>query len=150
MDNYIIREGEERDIKNILVMAERCWEHTIYEEKFNAEIPELLLLGCIENNLLSVLEVDGVLNGFAASVKAPLMASSEAYNGTEIGLWLEPEHRKGGKGVRLIKHIESLAKKSGIKYFNLVFMMSLMPEIMQGIYEAIGYTKSEVVYTKVL
>ena len=42
------------------------------------------------------------------------------------------------------------ARKAGVKYWNMVYLTSSMPDRIEAIYQKMGYVKTEVTYSKVL
>jgi len=145
----MIRVATEEDVSSILLLCEDFWEHTLYDEKFDHDHTRIMVNMALDHGLLAVLDIDGVV-GFVAGIKSHLMASKQALTGTELAWWVNPEHRKGRKGIDLMIFIEDLAKQQGIKYWNMISMESSSPEIANKIYERLGYSKSETSYTKVL
>ena len=148
--NRIVRTGEEKDMDSIVEMAREFWKHTGYDEEYCPDTVYAMASLCLNQGLLSVLEIEGTVNGFACGIKGSLLANSNVSTGTELAWWVNPEHRKGRNGINLLKHLEYQAKKAGIKYWNMLFMESSMPLIIEGIYQKMGYNKAEVYYTKVL
>lgn len=146
----MIRAGQKSDIPAIVTMASEFWGHTIYTEPVCPESVSLMANHCIDNGLMSVLEIDGEVVGFASGVKGPLLGNNSVMAGTEIAWWVDPDHRSGKNGVALLKHIEGLAKEAGIKYWNMAYMESSMPEQIKSIYEKLGYQQTEVIYSRVL
>lgn len=146
----MIRLGAKEDLPAIVAMAEEFWSHTIYDEPYCPDSVEIMAEMCIDNKLLCVLEVDDKVHGFACAVKGALLGNAKITSGTEIAWWVDPDYRKGRHGIELLINLERLAKQAGIKYWNMIFMESSMPEAIEGIYQKLGYNRSEVVYTKVL
>jgi len=146
----MIREGTESDLDFIVDMAKEFWKHTIYDEKYCPDTVWHMAAQCLSHGLLSVLEIDGEVVGFACGVKGALLGNSDVLSGTEIAWWVNPDHRSGRNGISLLRHIEGQAKKCGIKYWNMAHMESSMPETVQSIYEKMGYKRTEVIYTRVL
>jgi hypothetical protein len=146
----MIRLGTTKDIPQIVEMARDFWKETIYDEPFCSETVAAMSQLCIDQGLMCVVDIDGVLEGFACGVKGPLLANAEVLSGTEVAWWVNPDHRKGRNGIALLLSLEQQAKAQGIKYWNMVFMESSMPEKIEGIYKKMGYKKTEVFYTKVI
>lgn len=146
----MVRKGAVSDIDSIISMASEFWGHTIYDEGYCPETIEAMASLCIEQELMSVLEVDGEVVGFACGVKGTLLGNCNVTSGTEIAWWVNPDNRSGRSGIALLKHIEGLAKDAGIKHWNMAFMVSSMPEQIEAIYIKMGYTKTEIIYSKVL
>lgn len=143
----MIRNGTSEDIPKIIEMAREFWTHTMYEEEFEDYIVEHLSQECINQKMMIVLDVDGV-RGFACGLIGPLMASSKAKIGQEVAWWVDPDYRKGSNGIKLLKGLEGAAKLAGVKYWNMIFMKSSMPDVIEGMYQKMGYTIAEVAYCK--
>lgn len=146
----MIRNGEYKDLPRIVEMAREFWSHTIYDEEYCPDTVYVMAELSLNQGLLSVLEVDGIARGFACGIKGPLLANSEVFTGTELAWWVDPEYRQGKNGIGLMEHLENQAKEVGIKYWNMAYMESSMPEVIKGIYKKMGYTKVESTYMKVL
>lgn len=146
----MIRAGHNGDIPAIVDMAEEFWSHTIYEEPYCSDTTEAMLAQSIEQGMLSVLVVNGLLVGFACGIYAPLLGNGSVLTGTELAWWVDPEHRKGRNGIGLLIHLENQAKDAGVKYWNMVYMESSMPQEIKGIYERLGYKRTETTYTRTL
>ena len=146
----MVRAGQESDFDKLVAMSETFWANTMYDEDFCPDTCHRMLSLCLVQGLLSVVEIDGEPVGFACGIKGALLGNSQVSSGTELAWWVEPEHRGGRNGIALLKHLEGLARDAGIKYWNMIFMDSSMPEAVEGIYKKMGYRKSETVYTRVL
>jgi hypothetical protein len=146
----MVRDGCLDDIPSIIGMAKDFWSHTIYDEPACSASVEAMAKLCISQGLMSVLDVDGKVVGFACGVKGPLLGNNQVTTGTEIAWWVNPQSRAGKNGIALLRHIEGLARVAGIKYWNMAYMESSMPEQIKSIYEKMGYKQTEVIYTRVL
>lgn len=146
----MVRDGTAADLPAVVVMAREFWKHTRYDEPFDPDYVEYMSDLALQHGLLAILEMDGVVEGFTAGLKSPLLACHAVLSGTEIAYWVNPAARKGRNGIALIRHIEGMARTQGIKYWNMVAMESSMPEMVARIYGALGYEKSETSYTRIL
>lgn len=146
----MVRDGNKDDLPAVVEMAREFWQHTMYAEPFDANYVEFMASMAIEHGLLAILEIDGVIEGFTAGLKSPLLACADVMSGTEIAWWVNPSARKGRNGIALMQHIEQMAKAQGVKYWNMIVMESCQPEVGAAIYERLGYKKSETSYTRVL
>jgi GNAT superfamily N-acetyltransferase len=146
----MIREATKQDFDDILRLSADFWLHTQFSEPFNAEHTKNMVQLAHDHCLLAVVEIDSRVVGFCAGICAPLMGSPHAVAGTELAWWVDPEHRGGKNGIALLLFMEQLAKKAGVKYWNMVSMESSMPEQVGRMYEKMGYHKSETSYTKVI
>jgi N-acetylglutamate synthase-like GNAT family acetyltransferase len=146
----MIRSGTTEDIPEIVEMAREFWKETIYKETFDPETVEAMSQLCIDQGLMCVVDIGGKLEGFACGVKGALLANSEVLSGTEVAWWVNPDHRQGKNGIGLLMALEKQAKEQGIKYWNMAYMQSSMPEKIEGIYKRLGYERAEVIYAKVI
>lgn len=146
----MVRDGNKDDLPAVVEMAREFWQHTMYAEPFDADYVEFMASMAIDHGLLAILELDGVIEGFTAGLKSPLLACADVLSGTEIAWWVNPAARKGRNGIALMQHIEQMAKAQGVKYWNMIVMESCQPEVGAAIYERLGYKKSETSYTRVL
>lgn len=81
--------------------------------------------------------------GMIAGQTSPFMFGAKKV-ATELGWWVEPEHRKSGIGKLLLQAFEAWAKKVGC---DLIVMISLDDELGK-FYEANGYILTERSYIK--
>ena len=145
-----VRDGVETDIPAIVEMGREFWKVSGVDEEYDPPSVIGMLHICIAQRLLSVLEVAGHPEGFACGVASPLIANNRVLSGQELAWWVNPRHRKGRNGIKLLKHLEALAGKAGVKYWSMLFMESSMPREVEQIYNCLGYVKSETTHTKVL
>jgi GNAT superfamily N-acetyltransferase len=90
---------------------------------------------------------DGILVGYIAGiVKAHLHYVTTLHAFTDV-FWLRPDLRKGGIGIKLFREYErTLIRRGVIK----VFIASKVHLDMSKIFERLGWTRTEVVYSKVI
>jgi len=146
----MVRAGEKKDFDTIVKMAKEFTDLSGYNEKYCPNTVYAMASMCLDQGLLSVLEIDGIVKGVACGLKGALVTNSEVSMGSELIWWVDPEFRKGKNGISLLRHLENQAKKEGMKYWNMVFLESSMPLVIEKIYQKMGYNKTEVTYTKVL
>lgn len=147
----MIRKGCEEDIPRIVEMLSEMKDASRYiDDEFCPDTCAGVAQGCIESDMLSVLEVDGVVQGFAGGIIGTLLFNRNIKSGTELAWWVDPDHRELGSGIELLAHIEGLARLRGVKHWNMVYQTASMPEVVKAIYEKMGYTQNEIVYSRVL
>lgn len=144
----MIRRAEPADFAGIEELVENFWPSTGsgVEYKKGSSIPFIEMTHL--HGLLIVAEVDGNLVGFAAGCLSPLMGNDEVLVGAELCWWVEPEHRRGSIGLKLLRELEQAAKDLGCTKFSMAFIESSMPEIVKDIYINEGYSLAETTYTK--
>jgi L-amino acid N-acyltransferase YncA len=144
----MIRKAMASDLDPILDMGVDFWRETIFSEPYDRSCAKLMMDSCMEKDLLAVLEVDGKVEGFVAGVVGPVYANPNVMAGSEIAWWINSEHRNSGNGKALMKFMEQLAKKQGVKYWSMVSMESSDPEKANAMYAKAGYAKTETVWNK--
>lgn len=145
----MIRQAEEKDFDAILDMCEEFWGHTQFVEDFDrSHTLDMVALSC-SHGLLVVAD-DGEIFGFMAAIKSPLLGSRQAWMATELAWYVKPEKRGKLVGVQLVSALERLCIKQEVKYLNLAYMQTSMPETVRKLYERMGYELQETLYTKVL
>lgn len=146
----MIREATIDDIAPITEMALLFWQESPFNIPADEETIKRFAEHCLEQNLLCVLELDNVVEGFAAGIKGVMLGDSNVTCGNEVAWWVNPEHRGGKNGIKLLRFLEDMAKNADIRFWTMAFMTSSMPEVVEGIYQKLGYVKTEVSYTKEL
>jgi len=146
----MIRVAEIKDIPSIVDMGLMFWKESPFDIDADSDSIRDFALLCIGQNLLCVLEIDGNLEGFAAGIKGAMLGNVNISCGNEVAWWVNPSHRGGKNGIALLHFLEGMAKDEGIRFWTMAFMTSSMPEKVEGIYQRLGYEKTEVSYTKEL
>lgn len=145
----MIRKATPQDFNAILDLSQEFWKYTLFDEEFDRDHTLLMVKQSFDYGLLAALEIDLEVVGFVSGIKSFLLGSPAALMGVELAWWVTPDHRGGKNGIKLLKFIETLAREQGIKYWTMVSMESSMPEQINGLYEKLGYKKSETGFTKV-
>ena len=147
----IIRAGQLIDLERCLDMAESFYEVAGYKD----DVP-LCRDSCREfmefsmsQGLLFVAALEDSVVGFVLGIASPYIMNKKYLAGAELAWWVEPEHRKGTTGVRLLKAIEKSAKDLGVKMWSMMSLESVEPEKMERLYNALGYTPMERTYVRV-
>jgi len=146
----MIRHATEKDIEAIADMSMEFWKETSFDVPADRESVIGFAEHCLSENLLCVLEIGGNVEGFAAGIKGYMLGNVNIVCGNEVAWWVNPSHRGGRNGIKLLKYIEQMAKDAGVRFWTMAFMQSSMPEQIESIYQKLGYYKTEVLYTKEL
>lgn len=146
----MIRAATIDDVPAICDMAERFWATTRYDDPFDFDSVADMAAHCIEQGIMLILEVDGVVAGFCCAVIGGLLGNRNVKVSTEIAYYVYPEHRKGRHGIDLIDGLESESKAKGCKYCNMAVMLDAAPEVAEKIYQSRGYQPNECLWTRVL
>lgn len=147
----LIREAINDDVDAIIDMAEKFWQHTQFKnEVFCRDTVMSKVYQCMDDDLCLVAQKNGFIIGFVCGVRGSILANDSVSAGTELAWWVEPEYRGSSAGVDLLTAIENKAKDTGIKYWNMAYMESSMPDKVKCIYQKMGYSLQESLYTKVL
>ena len=145
----MIRQGTIEDVPAIVEMSREFWKHTQFDEEFDPEHVAVMVCMCIDHNLLLVID-NGEIDGFICAVKSFLLGSRKAQTATELAWWVNPSKRGKMLGVQLISALERLCIEQDVKYLNMAYMETSMPERVRDMYISLGYKLEETIYTKVL
>lgn len=87
----------------------------------------------------------GRMVGYMLSVVRPHLHYADVLCGFEDAYFLDPEHRKGMTGVRMLKAWEAEMHRRGCK---LIFAMTKPFLDMRPVFERLGFTTSDYVLSK--
>lgn len=91
--------------------------------------------------------MDGLIIGALGAVLYPDMNSGELV-ATEFFWFVMPKFRGGITGISLYKAYEKWAIDSGCDQMRMGLLVDSMPEKLNDLYLSLGYTKTEIAYTK--
>lgn len=66
---------------------------------------------------------------------------SDALVGTELLVYVKPEHRGGITAMRLIKDFESYCKSRGCKEINVGSSAEISTDLVKRLYQKLGYSE---------
>lgn len=144
----MIREARTEDRPRLVEMSQHFLDSTPYG-KLLRPAP-----GCIEqvvdlvfeHGKSWVAEVDGALVGMLGVLVLPHPVTGEDYV-DEVAWWVEPAHRMGTVGPRLLRQMEGWAVLQGL---HMVKMVAPQDTDVGAFYERSGYLALETTYVKVL
>lgn len=149
-----IREATVDDTPRLIEMAARFLLSSHYGELFSVETTPALLATLIVNVLsmgvILVAEVDEfptekkTLVGMLAMVALPHVFTGKKL-AEEVAWWVEPEHRGGTLGPKMLRQGEEWATRNGA---NMVKMVAPAGSTVGEFYEHIGYRPVETAYIK--
>lgn len=144
----IIRAAENRDIARIVEMAERMAKESNFSSlSFSPERVASMCKTLISNGFAVVAEHDGeIIGGMLGDIHIPWFSGDSM--GTDLGLYIEPQHRNGLLAAKLIKRFEDWCIGFGAK--------QIRPGISTGspsaerLYKALGYQATGVQFLKMV
>jgi len=144
----LIRPATKDDYPAIESHAEEFWAHAPFDVPYKSGSAIFYMDIAYEQGLLLVAEHQGEVVGFAAGACSPLMGNDDYIIGSELAWWIDPAHRGGRLGIALLMALEVAAKESGCAIWNMIYMESCMPKIIEKMYQKMGYTLKETTYSK--
>lgn len=146
-----IRKAVTDDIPRCLEMAAHFYEQTEYKTviPFCPDSCAEWMQVAMDQNLFVVADTGDQLVGFILAISSPFIMNRNYTVGAELAWWMEPEHRKGTTGIKMLKTIEGLARDAGIRVWSMMSLEAVEPEKMDAIYCALAYRKTETTYMKV-
>ena len=149
MKNIRIRFATEDDFDRIVEMGRKFWEMTDYAQV--PYDPDSIRYWCsmmLEQQLLLVAEVGGVVVGSVGAISAGLLGNVNYKVASELFWWIEEEYRETGLGVALLKGIEGAAREQGVKFFSMLALNAVNPMKVSELYLRSGYKLTEWNFTK--
>lgn len=131
------------DTDLIVSMTMKFLSSVPYGELFTEEAVRNVVEGLLSSDKKDAIVIAIEDKGFIAGI-AKKFPYGETLIATEIGWWVEPEHRKSNVGGQLIDAFEYWASQVGCER---VTMMCLTEEL-RGYYEKRGYVLSELAFMK--
>lgn len=146
----MIREATVEDRDDIVEMAAHFIEQTRYSQVLGAPNREQLWFIVTkvvdELGVILLAEVEGRAVGMLAIAALAHPFTGELY-GDELCWWVEPEHRQGSVGPRLLVAGEEWATRKGL---SVLKMVAPAGSDIGMHYERRGYSQVETVYQKTL
>lgn len=149
------REGRLGDLEQLVAHGEEFWTHTTYYKRGREYSPEAVAGLCSyliteDDGFIIVLADDeDNVKGFGLVLVTPFIFDQTWKSALELAYYIDPECR-GTYGVKLLKKMEKIAKLYGAEFMTMITMEDSAPEQAARIYDKLGYTKNEVLYTKEL
>lgn len=149
----MIRAAELKDLRRIVEMSERFYPYTSYATKsnipFNPGAAAVLAQGLLEDSVLVVYELGGVVMGMLGVIIIPFLFNPEYLTAGEVIWWVEPEVQSAGLGEELLLAIEPKLREKGITHVQMIDLVN-SPVTAANLYQKHGYELTERCYTKVL
>lgn len=114
----------------------------LYSEKGLRSLINRLLSSAMSDAVVFVEDEVGMIGG----ITSPFLFNPDLFVATEIAWWIEPEHRKSGKGKELLGAFEYWAAANGCAAVTMV----ALGDSVAKVYEKAGYKLRENVYMKEL
>lgn len=147
-----VRRGKPEDIDAIRQLGKEFYAQTAYANsaKLSQTTVYTLLSALLgDAGIVCVAEDDnGEIVGVILLALFPFPFNSKYLCATELAYYVTPEAQKQGVGKQLLGKAEQVAKQKGVKFLSMVALQSADPVSAEAVYNKLGYTKNEVVFTK--
>lgn len=141
----MIRRAFASDIPVLCRMADRfvdeAYGHGVDHAAFGAMIEHLMEDGCV-----FMAEKDGEPIGAAAMMRAPKWFNPAIVIAMELFWWVEPEHRNGTAGMRLLNAMEEWAAQNHLQ--PAMCVVGLKTDHIKHLYKRRGYREIEACFLK--
>lgn len=142
----VVRHAEARDLPAMVDMAARFVEQAhddlpVDREYLDGSLRAMLVSG---SHLVLVLDVDGAARGVFCAVASRSQWSPVAV-ASELGLWIEPDHRGGMAVLRILRAYSEWASEMGCVRASMV---ALSGRSLARLYERAGFLPAEFTYSK--
>lgn len=150
----MIRDTTTEDNDELLRMCKSFFSRTGYARLVDFDkdsmIKTLEHLRNDDNGVLLIATDGDKTIGMIGALLYPFYFNHSHTTGQEMFWWVDPEHRKSGAGIELLKAVEAEARQRGAQSFSMIALDSMTPEQVGNIYMKQGYQKSEHSYIRSL
>jgi GNAT superfamily N-acetyltransferase len=146
-----VRPAVEADFPALVLIGRKFAEQTAYRKVPYSEAGAVSWFRLMMNQgLLYVSEDGGRITGVIGGVMSPFLINPDYGVGTELLMWVEPEHRGGGTADALMDAIERAAREAGLTFWSMMSLEAINPDRVAKIYERRGYELAEHTFLKEL
>jgi GNAT superfamily N-acetyltransferase len=142
-----VREATHGDQARIIEMATRFLAESAYGRMFPADPARLgvLMTMCVQMGVIFVAETEAGIVGMIALVSLTDPIGGVNY-ADEIAWWVEPAHRGGMVGPRLVARAQNWVRVKGLAFLKMVAPAD-RPDV-GAFYQRIGFEAVETAYIK--
>ena len=149
----MIRMATIEDIPNIVQCMRRFYDGSDYVKtglNFDVDSVTRFCSSIISNDnaCLIISEKNGSVVGFITGVVSPWSLDNSQILASELGWWIDLDHRGGTDSVRLLKEYEKWAANKGASRCMMAHLENDRSTRMERFYEKVGYHKAESHYMK--
>lgn len=148
-----VRRAEHSDVGKMVAFGREFWHQTSYYQQgveYDEEQCSALTHHLIDEGIVLLAESNNRPVALLLMVVGAMPFNPLAVVATELVYYVDPEHRKGGLGFKILKQAEKLAESKGVKYISMIHMDSVTPERAEAVYKRMGYHKTETLFSKEL
>lgn len=144
-----IRKGTLADVPEIVRMSAAFYPTTHYAHwcDMDEETVADLASSLIESHIFFVAEDGDRLVGMVGLFIIPFMFNRHATSAGEVVWWVDPEARGSRVAASLLQAVEGACRDAGADRIQMVHMPNSPPQAA-ALYERLGYSRSEISYTK--
>lgn len=146
-----IRRAKKKDASAIVDLAMDFWKQTDYgkagvEADYQYSVD--LVCNLMDHGVVQVAEKDGQLIGYIAMLITGFMFNPKTSHAVSVSIYVVPEHRSTGAGIKLIKQAENVCKQLGAELITFSSGEYEDVERTNKVLERLGYKKAETAFTK--
>ena len=142
----MIRQAEKSDLEELVALGGRFFRASPHSELMAVKDSDIRdgLSNVLESGVVFASELDGKLVGMCAGAMTSLWFSPSVQVATELAWWVDPEHRTGPSGLKLLLSFEAWGIRNGAKF---ICMTDLMTDGAQAdnksLFQKLGYRAME-------
>jgi GNAT superfamily N-acetyltransferase len=152
IEEVVIRQADYADIERLVEFAEQFWSMTEFSNEVAYDLETMIntTADLIDNDVVLYAESGGQVVGFLAVMISPFPMNKHVLSACEWGFFVDMEYRKTGVGIQLLERAEEMLREKGVKFFTMIALDNLRPEIVGRFYQRLGFKRTEIDYMKVL
>ena len=146
----MIRQATVKDVDTLIVVAKPFLRYSMYAQYTEIDNNELAFSLCnmIDNGVIFVAEYDGQIVGGLVGAINNFWFNRNTKMASELGWWVNEEHRGKTAGIRLLQAFEHWAKEKGADVISLSDLRVNDEYPAGGLYEKLGYQVTERAHVK--
>lgn len=147
----LVRPATIHDTDAVLAMAEKFWAASGYDRQgpFDPGHTVALMDLLMSAGILLVAEHDGQVVGMVGLIVSPSLCSPAATMAVEVAWWVEPDQRRTGAALALMRAVEPAARARGCRAIQMHTLANSPPQASAA-YRRLGFAPSEFSFTKYL
>ena len=150
IEPYIV-EATHEDVVEMMRLGEIFWKQTRYFKEgvdYDTDTVSAMVYMIMDEGVALIARADGEIVGLMLVIVHPFPMNNHHLIGVEWVFYIDPAHRRGGLGADLIAAAEHQLRGKQVKYFTMVSLSEVTPELANKLYEQLGFKQSETSFTK--
>ena len=148
-----IKRASEDDTERLVAYGSQFWSQTrFYAEGVDYDVATVTAMADYLrlNGVSLYAEDDGNIVGLMLIFVEPFAMNKNYLAATEYVYYVDPAYRGTKVAFTLMQQAERILKEKDVKFFSMISLTNVTPEVANRLYESLGFSQSESTFTKTL